>query len=287
MAQPPVDDDFQNRIQRILNEKKKDDLRQKFDMSFEHHRDDMSPQLEGEWLDYITEFERQFENAVQITVRARIGNPEIRPLAEITDSELEAELDRLFELLDLHNIAIDFLHEQSDREIYRFITEEFLDEMTDDMQIPGMVSHFIYEEFHPNDEDDIKQSIDEFLYGLFKEGLKDQESMFYTWISKENMHGSHGEPLGFEQFKESVSDFYEAYPVITKHVFEMSEILIDDDAATAGVTIEWHGIPKHEAAIVRHQAASQFKLTRSVYGGWDITQAQIPGWNFKNKSAGA
>lgn len=287
MAQPPVDDDFPDRIQRILNDKKKDDLRQEYGMSFEHHREDMSPQFEGEWLDYIAEFERQFEHAGQITVRARIGDPKIRPLAEIPDSELEAELDRLFERLGQHNIAIDFLHEQDDREVYRFITEELLDEMTDDMHIPGMVSHFIYEEFHPNDEDDITQSIDEFLYGLFREELKDQENMFYTWISKENMHDSEGQPLHLEEFKESVNDFYEAYPVITSHSIEVSEITLDRDAATAAVTIEWYGIPKFETAVVRNHGVSHFKLTRSDYGGWDIIQAQIPGWNFKSKAAGA
>lgn len=279
MSQPPVDDDFQDRIQRILNEKKRDDLIQQYGMSFEQHSEDMSPQLEGEWLDYITEFERQFENARQISVRERIGNPKIRLLVEIPDSELEAELERIFELLDQHNIAIDFLHEQDDREIYRFITEELLAEMTDDMQIPGMVSHFIYEEFHPNDEDDITQSIDEFLYGLFKAELKDQESMFYTWISKETMHGSDGEPLSFDDFKGCVDDFYEAYPVITEHTFEVNEIMIDSDAATTTVTMEWHGIPKDHSAVIRRRGISCFRLTRSVYGGWDIIQAQIPGFS--------
>lgn len=283
MTQPPVDDDFQDRIQRILNEKKKDDLREQYGMSFEYHQEGMPPQAEGEWLDYVTEFERQFENARQISVRERIGNPEVRPLAQIPDSELEVELDRLFDLLGQHNIAIDFLHEQSDREIYRFISEELLDEVTDDMHIPGMVSHFIYEQFHPNDEDDITQSIDEFLYGLFKAELKAHDSMFYTWISKENLHGSQGEPLPFEEFKIAVSAFYEAYPVITKHSIEVGEIMIDGDAATAAVSIEWHGMPKDETAIVRYHGISRFKLTRSVYGGWDIIQAQIPGWNFKNR----
>src|SRR6266545_942888 len=152
----------------------------------------MSPQAEGEWLDYITEFERQFENARQISVRERIGNPEVKPLEQIPDSELAIELDHIFALLDQNNIAIDFLHEQGDREMYRFISEELLDEMTDDIQVPGMASHFIYEEFHPNDEDDITQSIDEFLYALFKEELKDQESMWYYTVSKENMQDAAG-----------------------------------------------------------------------------------------------
>ena len=63
MSQPPMDDDFQDRIQRILNDKKKEDLRKQYGMSFEDHNEEMSPQAESEWLDNIAEFERQFENA--------------------------------------------------------------------------------------------------------------------------------------------------------------------------------------------------------------------------------
>src|SRR3989337_20806 len=99
MTQPPMDEDFQDRIQRILNEKKKDDLRDQYGAHFGEGEEKLPPEVESEWLDNIAEFERQFENAKQITVRERIGNPTIRPLSAIPDSELEAELDNLFELL--------------------------------------------------------------------------------------------------------------------------------------------------------------------------------------------
>lgn len=283
MTQPPMDDDFQDRIQRILNEKKKEDLREQYGMSLEGHSEKMSPQAEGEWLDYITEFERQFENAKQISVRERIGNPDVKPLAQVPDSDLAAELDRILNVLGEHNIAIDFLHEQDDREMYRFITEELLDEMTDDIRIPGMVSHFIYEEFHPNDEDDITAAIDEFLYALFKEEFKDPESMFYHTVSQENMHDADGRPLSMMEFKELVSDFYEAYPVVMKHSVEVTNIVIDGDHSTAQANINWHAIPKNEKTVVRHEGLSEFKLTRSIYGGWDIIQASIPGWTFRKE----
>ena len=283
MSQPPIDDDFQNRIQRILNEKKKEDLREQYGMLFEGHSEKMSPQAEGEWLDYVTEFERQFENAKQISVRERIGNPEMKPLAQIPDSDLAAELDHILELLGEHNIVIDFLHEQDDREMYRFITEELLDEMTDDIRIPGMVSHFIYEEFHPNDEDDIREAFDEFLYALFTKELKDPDSMFYYRISQENMRDTNGRPLSVKEFKELVNDYYEAYPVIMSHSVEVNNIVIDGDNSTAQADINWSGIPKNETTVVRHEGFAEFKLTRSVYGGWDMIQANIPGWEFRKK----
>ncbi len=280
MSQPPIDDDFQDRIQRILNEKKKDELREQYGMQIEYHSEEISPQAEGEWLDYITEFERQFENAKQITVRERIGNPSIRPLADIPESELEAELDNLFELLYQNNIAIDFIHEQDDREAYRFITEELLDETTDDIHISGMVSHFIYEEFHPNDRDDVEQAADEFLYALFKQELKDTDSMFYHIVSEENMHDSDGNPISQDQFKKMVADFYEAYPIITDHLIEVTEVALDGDNATADVHTIWHAIPKDKKSVIKHEGVSKFKLARSIYGGWDVTQANIADWNF-------
>lgn len=279
MTQPTFDDDFQDRIQRILNEKKKDELRENYGMQMEN-ADGLSPQAEGEWLDYITEFERQFENARRISIRERIGNPVIKSLTEIPESELETELDNLLELLAENNIAIDFLHEIEDRDAYRFLTEELLNEMTDDIHIPGMISHFIYEEFHPNDEDDITQAVDEFFYALFKDYLRETDSMLYYTISKENMRDSKGQSMNLEQFKKSVADFYEKHPVLMDHSIEVISINIEGDKAIADVQTLWHAIPKNENAVVKHEGISKFSLERSIYGGWDITQANIVGWDF-------
>lgn len=280
MTQPPIDDDFQDRIQRILNEKKKDDLREQYGMQMEGHSDELSPQAEGEWLDYITEFERQFENASRISVRERIGNPAIRAVVEIPESELETELDALLELLSQNNIVIDFLHDIDDRTAYRFIVEELLDETTDDIRIPGMVSHFIYEEFHPNDEDDVTQAVEELFYALLKGHLKEEDSMFYHVVSNENMRDSEDNPMTLGQFKKSVADFYEKYPVLLDYTIEITNIEIDGDNAAVEVKTIWHAIPKNESAVVKKEGTSKFILERCIYGGWDITQANIAGWDF-------
>ncbi len=280
MDRPPIDDDFQDRIQRILNEKKKDDLREQHGMQMDYFNEELSPQAEGEWLDYITEFERQFDNAKQITVRERIGNPSVKPLNEIPETELESELDKLFELLHHNNIVIDFIHEQDDREMYRFIAEELLDEETDDVHIPDMFSHFIYEEFHPNDRDDVEQAIDEFLYALFKQELKDIESMFYYTVTRENMHDSNGVVIGQDKFKKLIAAFYEAYPVILDHSIQLVDVVLNGDNADAEVHTLWRAIPKLEDSVIKHEGISKFKLERSIYGGWDVTQVNLVGWGF-------
>ena len=280
MTQPPLDDDFQDRIQRILNQKKKDELRGKYGMHLDGHSGDLSPQAEGEWLDYVTEFERQFDDAKEISVRERIGDPALRQLAEIPAVELETELDNLLELLHQNNVVVDFLHDIDDREAYRFITEELLDKMTDDIRIPDMYSHFIYEEFYPNDKDDVTLWTEEFFDGLFKQEFKQEDDMVYTPVEKENLQDAEGNPISLEQFKKSVSDFYEEYPVMTDYSIEIKEMTINGDNATVEVHTIWHAIPRNENVVLKKEGISKLRLVRSPYGGWGVIQAKIAGWHF-------
>jgi hypothetical protein len=55
-----------------------------------------------------------------------------------------------------YGVYVDFLYEVDTTEMYCFVTEELLDEEIDDVRIPGLQCHFVYEEFHPNDEEGAK-----------------------------------------------------------------------------------------------------------------------------------
>jgi hypothetical protein len=275
MTQPPIDDDFQDRIQRILNEKKKEDLRQQFGMEFEGHSEKLSPQEESEWLDYITEFERQFENATEISVRERIGNPKIRPLADIPEAELETELDQLLELLHANNIVVDFINEVDDREAYRFITEELLDEMMDDIRIPDMYSHFTYEEFHPNDEADTKQYAEEFLHAFFEH---DDEELTLA-IGEDELKDGQGHPISPEGFKTLLDGFHGTYIAIMAFSVQSERTTVEGDHARVEVATVWQALKDDGKTIVRKTGTSEIFLKRSSYSGWDVIQAKIAGWN--------
>lgn len=275
MTQPPIDDDFQDRIQRILNEKKKDDLRQQFGMQFEGHSEELSPLEESEWLDYITEFERQFENATEISVRERIGNPTIRPLSDIPDTELENELDQLLELLYANNIVVDFINEVDDREVYRFITEELLDEMMDDIRIPEMYSHFTYEEFHPNDEADTKECAEDFLHAFFEH---DDEELTLA-IGEDELKDGQGHPISPEEFKTLLDGFHGTYIAIMAFSVQAERTTIDGDHARVEVATVWQALKNDGKTIVRRNGTSEIFLKRSPYSGWDVIQTKIAGWD--------
>lgn len=233
------------------------------------------PEPYNTWDEYFEDFDRQLEEAPRITVRERIGNPKIRPANDIPDSEFEKELAKLTELLYLNTIVIDFLHEIDDKDAYIFITEELLNETMDDIRVPEMYSHFIYEEFHPNDEDDIELWTGEFLDTFFKKGTEG----FFIPIGDKELYDAAGNTVSQEEFKKQIDEFHALYPVITEYKYDIISFTIEGDYATVEVDISWAGLNRQEQAMMRHQGTSRLRLKRSLDIGWDVIQAKIAGWN--------
>jgi len=245
------------------------------DDEFKKYSEQDPPEPYNTWEEYFDDFDRQLDEAPQVTVRKRIGNPNLRPTDDIPDSEIGEELDRLLELLYANTIVIDFIHDIGDREAYRFITEELLDETMDDIRIPDMYSHFIYEEFHPNDEDDVQLWAEEFLDVFFKEGT---EGMFIP-IGDKELYDAEGKSISQKEFRQQIDEFHARYPVITEYNYEIHSLHIEGDYATVEAKTSWAGLNQLEQAMVRQDGISILRLKRSLDIGWDVIQARIMGWN--------
>jgi hypothetical protein len=242
---------------------------------FEKKPGEDPPEPYGTWDEYFDDFERQLEEAPPITVRRRIGNPKIRPADEISDSEIEEELDKLLELLYNNTVVIDFLHDIEDRDAYIFIVEELMDETMDDIRIPDMYSHFIYEEFHPNDRDDIELWAGEFLDTFFNEGTEG----FFIPIGDEELYDAEGNLISQEEFKKQINDFHALYTIITEFRHKIINLNVEGDYSTVEVETSWAGLNEREQAMVRYHGFSTLRLKRSLDIGWDVIQAKIVGWN--------
>ncbi|HJR81085.1 MAG TPA: hypothetical protein VJ821_13500 [Anaerolineales bacterium] len=210
-------------------------------------REEGPPELFNTWEEYFDDFDRQLEESPSIPVRRRIGNPKIRPADDIPESEMEEELDKLIELLYVNNIVIDFIHDIGNREAYIFIVEELLDETMEDIRIPGMYIHFIYEEFHPNDEDDIALWTGEFLDTFFKEGTEG----FFIPIGDKELYDVDGNSISQEKLEKQIDEFHALYPLIAEYK-EINSLNIVGDYATVEVETSWLGLNQpQQAKIVR------------------------------------
>jgi len=269
------DDGFQDRIGRILNEHKRQELEDKYGLHFSSPRSnpDLPPEVEAQWLGYVDEFERQFEQAERVALRQFIGSPAIRPLADIPPAEVGAELNRLLDILAEHGIFVDFLYDVDPTEAYRFITEELLEEAIDGVRIPGLQFHFIYEEFHPNDVEDAKQWAQEFISSFLED---DREGLMLT-VGDRELLDPHGAPITPARIGQLMKEFHAKHVAISNVVVKPLRCEVEGDNASVELAVSWEGKADKPEDEITTAGRATIRLRRSPYGGWDVTQAGMPG----------
>ncbi len=275
MERRPFEDE-ERKAQKVLNEAKKRALAEKYGAQFGEGDSRLSPELESQWLNYIEEFERQFENARRVTVREFVGNPKFKPLGEVPPEQLEAELDSVLEFLSLHSIVVDSVADVSEAELYRFITTELMDVETDDIRIDGMMHHFIYEEFHPNDQHDAKMFAEHFLWDLFQRRTEDALRAF----SNDEIYDSAGIRLDREEMRRRLNQLYASFVAFPESKHEPLDCSVDGDYAVVRLHSSWSGLQAVSMKQVSHSGVTVLRMKRSPYGGFDVVQANVVGWNF-------
>lgn len=161
------------------NEEKKKKLTEEFGAHFGEMTDNkgLPPEIESQFLNNIMAFEDAWRNSKQVTLYELLGKPFYVKHEDLTEDGIHDELNRINELLQRHQISLDTLCEVSEGELYRFITEELFQQEVDDMHIPGMITHYTYEEFHPNHEYDIRRHSEDFISSYLN-----KEDDFYTHL---------------------------------------------------------------------------------------------------------
>jgi hypothetical protein len=129
--------------------------------------EDLPPELENEFLKNILAFEHRYAKIKMVKIADLLGNPPIKKAAKMDDATIASECEALEALLAAKNIVVEFTRPRDARFRYRFITEELFEHETDDMLVEGITKYFNYEEFHPDHEEEIKESTIKFLADWF------------------------------------------------------------------------------------------------------------------------
>ncbi|MBC7888559.1 MAG: hypothetical protein H7Z13_11820 [Ferruginibacter sp.] len=161
-------DDLQENL-RIENEFLKIKLKAQYGDAFHMENGaDMPPEIENQFLKSMMAFEDEYANAEYTTVYERLGQPGYKPVSEMNNEELTAAIKSFTKLMVNNDIGLDICDgPYPDELIYRFITEELFAIKVEKKPVAGMVSHFIYEEFHPNHKADITKRTHTFFKNWF------------------------------------------------------------------------------------------------------------------------
>jgi hypothetical protein len=124
-------------------------------------------EIESEFLKNVMAFEKQFEERKTIKLFDKIGRPEqFKPVNEISGNDIDKAWKDLDDYLSERGINLDVCSPNiSNRELYRFTTEELFEHEMDDMNLPGWSSNFIYDEFHPDPVYDNSRMVEQNLFG--------------------------------------------------------------------------------------------------------------------------
>jgi hypothetical protein len=232
----------------------------------------LPPSLEAQWLSTLEAVESAFAGASQTTVEAYLGYPRYPREARLSDRRLAQELDRLRSNLDAAGIHFSTLYRVPPREMYRYLTGEFMKEPIEDLRMEGINQQFVYEEFFPNDEFEVEHTLAEFFDMLFGRYYAMLESVIYI---------AHGELRDSPEMLAMVNrlcDFAESFDEIELDDFDLEElVMISKDWAEARVQVRYTGYPNKKGKAFTFNGPARFSLRVDRYGYWAIEKVEMPG----------
>jgi len=223
----------------------------------------LTPELEAMFLDSIMNFENAYQNVKQISVFDKLGKPEFRPANTLSDEEITVELDRIRDLMQQNGLGLSVLSDYEDEErlIYNFITEElFLHEISD-INVPDMVTNFIYEEFHQNHEYELKQATEDFL----KMFLNTKSDLYHDFHSKDATN------------HKDLNNFRSLFKKFKIKFFEFKAIDFDEQNAKVTFNIDfWGKIQGTDAKILYSGDGSMTFEYKYECGFWFVREVMLP-----------
>ena len=240
---------------------------------------DLPPEVEAQFLKNIQLFEDFFDEAEEISVYECIGKPQYKDVDELTAEEVKNETNRLLELMESKNLVLDVLGQYDPAIIYKFIIDELLPKKIREINIPGFMHHFVYEEFHPDHKLDIGNAAQEFINHWFEKGFNEYSSeLAHQFITAE------GKIYTTEEVLQKLNNCLDSYKRFSNIKFKGSDISFEwDDKEDKGIG-HAEGIFSYDAEIENGEIIhieGPYKLyMMNEFGGWEIFYFVFPGFNW-------
>lgn len=246
---------------------------------FGGNMEDISPEMEAEFLKNVEAFEKSFDDAKATSIYECIGSPAYKKAEELQPEEVEPELRRIMELLYSKNILLEVLGRYDLSVIYKFITEELFLEQIKEVDHPGYLHSYIYEEFHPNHNVDIGKTAQEFLNHWFEKGFDENSFEFSNPLIT-----TEGKMFSREEVIQKLTNCLNSYQSFTNIKFAGSDTSYQWDDETSKGIGHAEGMFKYDALLENGETIhieGPFKLYMSnEKGWWQIFYFLFPGFEW-------
>ncbi len=223
-------------------------------------KENLPPEIESMFLDTIMNFQNAYQGANKISIYNRLGKPNVKSSDTLSELEIGIELDKIIQLLYDNGIGFNTNYKYKKKLLYDFIISEFFEFEIDDIQIGNMFIHFSYENFHPNDNEDVKKECNAF----WKEFLNGNHEFFNANEEENPVKNSKELRLFYDSF-----DTFKIKKIKTKEVI----FDVEKESAKANVVLDFEGFLKGEKEPIRFKGFSKMELANNF--GWEIVLAPL------------
>lgn len=232
-------------------------------------------EIENAFLNNVLAFEKEFENRKTVKVFDKIGRPShFRPVADIDDADIEQAWQSLRARLNEYCIDLGVCSPNiKPRELYRFTMEELFEHDVDDINLAGWVTHFIYDEFHPDPVYDNSRLVQEnLLKDIFRSG-----ELFFE-VDYNDVFEFNGEQFSdFANYKKRIQLFKSLYDEIGLSASTIDECVVEGDRCR--VAGKYNAFARSGNSTDHYQGRFEVALMYRDGLYWFITAVTIEGFN--------
>jgi hypothetical protein len=269
---------------RIENEILKMKLKAQFGDAFQMFTEGESipPDLENQFLKNMIQFEENYQNAEFETIREKLGNPNFPTAESLQPNELKKAIETVQHKLEEYNIKVDFLYEGYDNVLkYKFLSEELLDKEIEKELPDGATCNFIYEEFHPNHQEDLQNLTHQFVLAWVTKNIEDIKSTL-----AKDMLDVNGNRYKEADVVKKVEHFFEAFDHFKDDGFNIDEVkytLQNTEEEETGMG-HGEGALKFDA-VIENGEEIHYEGPYKIYycyefGYWYVMSFVMPGFNW-------
>jgi len=238
---------------------------------------ELSANAENDFLNYIMAYEKQAAERKMIKVFDRIERPaHFKPVAEIPDNEIDSAWDELDSYLNKYHIDLAVCSPNiSNRELYRFATEELFDYDMNDIFIPGGMTCFTYDEFYPDHiYDNTRTALEDCIQCI----LKKTDFSWMPMLRKDDLRINDHHPLSEKEYIDIINQFKEAYEDIKANDLTTTDCQIVDTNCQVKGTYDITLVLPSEEINLKGNWLVEFEF--DDFGFWEIYHVYIEGINF-------
>ncbi len=234
---------------------------------------DLPPAVENDFLRSVMEYEKHFESGERIKVFDKLGRPtQFKSVSQIPDDEIDNEWIRLYEFMQERGIELSVCSPKiKARELYRFTVEELFELETDNINMPGMTTCFIYDEFHPDHEyENSRTAVEDCLHYFFN------KSSYFDHHFAERVCVNQHENLSKQELQYLVEKFKNQYEEIVPGHISISNCKITGRNCSVTGFYEIALMLQTKSVLKKGHWAVGFQLNEEL-GYWYINNVQIRG----------